>query len=75
MKLYKDLVLLKDAPRELELPLSVKTLRNWRTQRLYPGLFVKLGGSVFVRKSELNRIIQEQLDAQMEEAHRLGLVG
>lgn len=73
MTIYHDLVLLKDAPRDLGLPISVKTLRNWRSQRLYPGLFVKVGGSVFLRKSELERIIQEQLDEQMQEARRLGL--
>ena len=73
MAIYQDLVLLKDAPRDLGLPISVKTLRNWRSQRLYPGLFVKVGGSVFLRKSELERIIQEQLDEQMNEASRLGL--
>lgn len=75
MAIYQDLVLLKDAPRDLGLPISVKTLRNWRSQRLYPGLFVKVGGSVFLRKSELERIIQEQLDEQMQEARRLELAG
>lgn len=73
MPIYEDLVLLKDAPRDLGLPISVKTLRNWRSQRLYPCLFVKVGGSVFLRKSELERIIQEQLDEQMQEARRLNL--
>ncbi len=72
-KAFDDLVLLKDAPKELGLPISVKTLRNWRSERLYPALFVRIGGSVFLRKSELERIIENQLEKQVTEAKRLGL--
>lgn len=70
---YDDLVLLKDAPKELGLPISVKTLRNWRAERVYPTLFVRIGGSVFLRKSELERIIEAQVETQLQEAKRLGL--
>ena len=73
--LFDDLVLLKDAPKELGLKISEKTLRNWRSERVYPTLFVRLGGSVFLRKSELNRIIRSQLEEQLEDAKRFGTLG
>ena len=37
-----------------------KTFRNWRYKGLYPQIFVKLGGKVFVDLNELKNIMDEQ---------------
>lgn len=54
----KDLIPIKDAPKCL--PFAEKTLRNWRSQGLYPKLFVKLGGKVFINLAEFEKLVERQ---------------
>ena len=46
-----------------------KTLRNWRYKGVYPQIFVKLGGKVFVDLEELAKIVA----VQQKKAKRLAL--
>jgi hypothetical protein len=55
---FKNLIPLKDAPKVI--PYAEKTLRNWRYQGIYPQIFMKLGGKVFVDLDALSNIITEQ---------------
>ena len=67
----KDLIPIKDAPNVI--PFAEKTLRNWRSQGLYPEIFVKFGGKVLVDLAEVERIIERQKDAARDQSRRLGL--
>lgn len=71
MSLLENLVHISDAPGKIHI--AEKTLRNWRCQGLYPQIFVKLGGKVFVDIGEIEKIIQVQKDAALEQSRRLGL--
>lgn len=66
-----NLIPIKEAPEKL--PFAEKTLRNWRSQGVYPQMFVKLGGKVFIDLDELDKIIQAQKDKAIEQAKRLNL--
>jgi len=71
MSLLENLVHISDAPGKIRI--AEKTLRNWRCQGLYPQIFVKLGGKVFVDIGEIEKIIQGQKEAAVEQSRRLGL--
>ena len=71
MSSLENLVPISDAPGKVHI--AEKTLRNWRCQGLYPQIFVKLGGKVFVDISEIEKIIQGQKDAALDQSRRLGL--
>lgn len=71
VEVLRNLVPIAEAPGHF--PVAEKTLRNWRFQGLYPGLFVKLGGKVFVDLSELVRIVSVQKDEALSRVKRLGL--
>jgi len=71
MTMIKDLIPIARAPEKI--PIAEKTLRNWRCQGIYPQIFVKLGGKVFVDLSEFEKIIQRQKEAALDQSRRLGL--
>ena len=71
MSILENLVPISDAPAKLQF--AEKTLRNWRSQGLYPQIFVKLGGKVFIDISEIEKIIQGQKSAALEKSRKLGL--
>ncbi|MFC1489238.1 hypothetical protein ACFL6B_05280 [Thermodesulfobacteriota bacterium] len=54
------------------IPVKEKTLRNWRSKGIYPHIFVKLGGKVFVNMNEFSKIIGRQTDNAIQEAKQLG---
>lgn len=55
MTMIKDLIPIARAPEKI--PIAEKTLRNWRCQGIYPQIFVKLGGKVFIDLGEFKRFI------------------
>ena len=70
-KILKNLVPISEVPSMISI--AEKTLRNWRAKGMYGGLFIKLGGKVFVDLSELARIVEMQKEKARTEAMRLGL--
>lgn len=69
--ILKNIVPIGEVPKRI--PIAEKTLRNWRSSGLYPELFIKLGGKVFVDLGEFTRIINAQKTKAEKEARRLGL--
>jgi len=52
------IVHISEAPKKIDF--SEKTLRNWRSIGLYPQLFIKIGGKVFIDLGEYENIIRAQ---------------
>jgi len=69
--ILKNLVPISEAPNRVSI--AEKTLRNWRAKGMYPCLFIKLGGKVFVDLGEFEKIIEFQKKNALEQARRLGL--
>jgi hypothetical protein len=55
---FESLVPISKAPELIQI--AEKTLRNWRSNGLYPEIFVKLGGKLFIDTAELAEIINTQ---------------
>ena len=70
-KIFENIIPIAKAPEKLSI--AEKTLRNWRSQGLYPQIFVKLGGKVFIDLGEFAKIIQAQKEKAIARAKRLGL--
>jgi hypothetical protein len=69
----KNLLKIPEATKLINNKIAEKTLRNWRDKRMYPGLFVKIGGKVFVDVTEFTQIIEVQKEQESKQARRLGL--
>lgn len=69
--ILENIIPIAEAPGKISI--AEKTLRNWRSQGLYPQLFIKLGGKVFVDLSELAKIVTLQKEEAVEKMKRLGL--
>ena len=54
----KNLVRLSHVNKHPDIPLKASTLYKWRHTKRYPGLFVKVGGAVFVDLIELGKIVE-----------------
>lgn len=70
-EVLENLVPIAEAPSKISI--AEKTLRNWRASGIYPQLFIKLGGKVFVDLGEFVRIVKTQKEQATNEARRLGL--
>ena len=70
-QILENLIPISEAPTKISI--AEKTLRNWRASGIYPKLFIKLGGKVFVDLGEFVRIVQAQKEKATNEARRLGL--
>ena len=70
-QILENLIPISEAPSKISI--AEKTLRNWRARGIYPRLFIKLGGKVFVDLGEFVRIVKEQKERATNEAKRLGL--
>ena len=57
-EIFENIVPIADVPDKI--PIAVKTLRNWRYLGIYPQIFLKLGGKVFVDLDALAEIFAEQ---------------
>ncbi len=53
--------------------IAEKTLRNWRTKGIYPQIFIKLGGKLFIDLEELSAIIIRQREKAIADAKRLDI--
>jgi hypothetical protein len=53
--------------------IAEKTLRNWRTKGIYPQIFIKLGGKLFIDLEELSGIIIRQREKAIADAKRLDI--
>jgi hypothetical protein len=53
--------------------IAEKTLRNWRTKGVYPQIFIKLGGKLFIDLDELSGIIIRQREKAIADAKRLDI--
>ncbi|QTA78523.1 putative DNA binding domain-containing protein [Desulfonema limicola] len=69
--ILENIIPISEAPEKISI--AEKTLRNWRSQGIYPQLFIKLGGKVFVDLSELAKIVTLQKEEAVEKMKRLGL--
>lgn len=67
----ENIVPISDAPNRISI--AEKTLRNWRSRGMYPQLFIKLGGKVFVDLNEFAKLVAAQKEKAVAEAKRLGL--
>jgi hypothetical protein len=56
--MFENIVPIADVSKRIQI--AEKTLRNWRYNRTYPQIFVKIGGKVFVDLNELANIITDQ---------------
>ena len=65
------LVKLTDAPKHFPIPVTVKTLRNWRARGLYPELFVKIGGTIYVDLDVADRIVEAAKAKSIKDAEAL----
>jgi hypothetical protein len=65
--MFENMIPLAQVPTKI--PIAVKTLRNWRSKGMYPQIFVKLGGKVFVDLDELAKI----KTVQQKKAKRIAL--
>jgi len=70
-----NLVSVPDAARLISNKISAKTIRNWRAKGLFPCLFVKIGGKLFVDMAELDKVIAREKERAQVEADRYGLDG
>ncbi|QTA78827.1 Uncharacterized protein dnl_10670 [Desulfonema limicola] len=69
--ILENIIPISEAPGKISI--AEKTLRNWRSQGIYPQLFIKLGGKVFVDLGELAKIVTLQKEEAVEKMKRLGL--
>ena len=69
--LFEKIVPISEVPKYIAI--AEKTLRNWRAQGIYPNIYIKLGGKVFVDLEELKRIIDVQKEENQRKARRLGM--
>ena len=67
-----NIIHISEAPQKIKI--AEKTLRNWRSQGIYPQLFIKIGGKVFVDLDEFRNIIKVQKEKTIANAKRLGLL-
>ena len=65
--MFENIIPIAQVPTKI--PIAEKTLRNWRYKGMYPQIFVKLGGKVFVDLDELAKI----KNAQQKKAKRIAL--
>jgi len=65
--MFENIIPIAQVPTKI--PIAEKTLRNWRYKGMYPQIFVKLGGKVFVDLDELAKI----KTAQQKKAKRMAL--
>ena len=65
-------VRIKEAPKYIDR--KIGTLRNWRNEGIYPTIFFKFGGLVYVDLEEYERVINKQIAENKKTARRLGLV-
>ena len=65
--MFENIIPIAQVPAKIRI--AEKTLRNWRYKGLYPQIFVKLGGKVFVDLDELQKI----KESQQEKARKLVL--
>lgn len=70
--ILENIIPIAKAPEKLSI--AEKTLRNWRSQGLYPQIFVKIGGKVFIDLGEFANIIVSQKEKSNVKARRLGLI-
>jgi len=70
-EIFDSIVPIAEVPKYISF--SVKTLRNWRAGGIYPHIFVKLGGKVFVNMREFAQIAVKQNEKAIQDAKRLGL--
>jgi hypothetical protein len=68
---YKNLVTIREAARII--PFSEKTLRNWRAEKKFSRIFVKLFGKVFIDLAEVDVMIKTDKERTVSEVKRLGL--
>jgi hypothetical protein len=52
---FNNLIPIADAPKYI--PFKVKTLRNWRTGKKYPDIFVKISGKVFIDLAKFEQVM------------------
>ena len=71
MSILETLMSISEASKKAHI--AEKTLRNWRSQGVYPQIFVKLGGKVFVDIMEVEMLIEEQKKAARNKIRKLGL--
>lgn len=62
---------ISDAAKKIHI--AEKTLRNWRTKGIYPQIFIKLGGKLFIDLEELSGIIHRQKEKAIADAKRLDI--
>lgn len=67
-----NIVHISEAPKKIKI--AEKTLRNWRSTGLYPQLFIKIGGKVFIDLGEFENIIKAQKEKTIANAKSLGLL-
>ena len=67
-----NIIHISKAPQKIQI--AEKTLRNWRSQGIYPQLFIKIGGKVFIDLDEFENIIKTQKEKTIADAKRLGLL-
>jgi hypothetical protein len=65
--MFENIIPIAQVPTKISI--AEKTLRNWRYKGMYPQIFVKLGGKVFVDLDELAKI----KTTQQEKAKRIAL--
>ncbi len=58
MENKKNFISIKEAIEVV--PITRITLMEWISQRKYPQIFLKLGGNIFIDKSELTRIYMKR---------------
>ena len=56
--MFENIIPITEVPNKI--PIAEKTLRNWRYKGIYPQIFIKLGGKVFVDLDELERLVKRQ---------------
>lgn len=56
--MFENIIPITEVPTKI--PIAEKTLRNWRYKGIYPQIFLKLGGKVFVDLDELERLVKRQ---------------
>ena len=66
-----DLVEVKKASDNGELPVSIHTIYKWHHKKRYPALIIKMLGKLFLDRNELKRMGMQVRDDQVKEAKRL----
>ena len=69
--LFKNMVPINEIAAHV--PYTPKTVRNWRAKGLYPWIFIKFGGRVFIDLNEIQKIIDEQKMKARKDAKRFDL--